>query len=120
MERFKSLDVWKVAYSTAFAAYRATQRPPLSRHFTLSDQIRRASASIPANLAEGHGLGTRLQLVRCTRIALGSAYELAVHIQLAADLDLLSADDATGLRAQCHRTAQLLGGLLRGLKRQPR
>ena len=116
MEKLKSLDVWTVAYGMALVAYRATQHPPLSRHFALSDQIRRASAAIPANIAEGYGLSTRLQLIRCARIALGSAYELAVHLQLAADLGLLGSDQAAALRAHCQRTAQLIGGLLRGLK----
>lgn len=116
MEKFKSLDVWKVAYSMALAAYRATQRGPLSRHFGLADQIRRAAVAIPANLAEGYGLSTRLQLIRCTRIALGSAHELGVHLQLATDLELLNPDQSSTLQPLCQRTTQLLIGLLRGLK----
>src|SRR5207249_12295822 len=51
-------------------------------HFGLSDQIRRASASIPANIAEGYAMGTTPQFIKFLRIALGSATELATHSSL--------------------------------------
>ncbi len=80
MYKLRSLEVWKASYALALSAYRATMQGPLRRHFTLSHQIRRAGSSIPANLAEGYGLSTGLQLIRCTRMSLGSAYELPVHV----------------------------------------
>ena len=118
MHRFRSLDVWKVATELSRNTYRATMTPGFRGHYPLADQIRRAAISIPANLAEGYGLGTRAQLIRCARMALGSAYELECHLALAAELNLLSRESSTELPDLTKRSISLLIGLLRGLDRQ--
>src|SRR5213080_60864 len=53
MRRLESLEAWRAARQLAAMAYRLTLEPPLSRHFPLVDQIRRAAPSVPANVAEG-------------------------------------------------------------------
>ena len=116
MKKLESLDVWKVGRKLSCAVYRLSGTPPLNRHFELRDQIRRAALSIPANLAEGYGLGTRRQLIRCTRIALGSAYELRTHLELAEELHLAPPSDGTEAIELCNRAVALLIGLLRGLE----
>src|SRR5256884_9788942 len=88
MRRLESLEAWRAARQLAALAYRLTLEPPLSRHFPLVDQIRRAAPSVPANVAEGYGLATRPQFVRCLRIALGSAMELRTHLELVQELEL--------------------------------
>ena len=115
MRRFESLDVWKVARQLSLSAYQLTTKSPLERHFDLRNQIRRAAISIPANLAEGYGLGTRPQLVRCIRISLGSTYELKTHLELTRDLELAELTGVTEVLSSCDRTIALLIGLLRGL-----
>ena len=117
MHRFRSLDVWRVAKELSRTGYRTTMTTALKRHFSLSDQIRRAAISIPANLAEGYGLGTRAQLIRCARLALGSAYEFECHLELAADLGLLNGERLTTLNQLTTRCISLLIGLLRGLEK---
>lgn len=113
----ESLKVWARSKDLARAAYRVTMRPPLNRHFGLGDQIRRAGTSIPANLAEGYALGTRAQLIRCIRISLGSARELMWHLELAADMGLISPQEASELHVLGDTTVSLLVGLLRKLTR---
>jgi len=120
MKRFESLDVWKVARQLSRSAYGLTTKPPLERHFELRNQIRRAAISIPANLAEGYGLATRPQLIRCVRISLGSVYELKTHLELARDLELAGLPEVTEVLATCDRTVALLLGLLRGLSAKGR
>jgi four helix bundle protein len=92
-------------------------RKPLLRHFGLADQIRRAAASIPANIVEGYALGTQRQLVRCLRIAFGSTCELAWHIELAGNMELLSAADRQRLDQDIELLIKLLVGLLKKLTR---
>jgi four helix bundle protein len=96
-------------------AYRLTLEGQLARHFALADQIRRAAAAIPANIAEGYALATTPQFVRCLRIALGSATELHTHLELAAELGLASSEDAKPAIDLCDREIGLLIGLVRRL-----
>src|SRR5438034_604078 len=76
MRRLESLDAWRGAQDVAYHGYLLTLEANLSKHFALIDQIRRASLSIPATIAEGYALGTTLQFVRCLKLALGSTVEL--------------------------------------------
>src|SRR6266571_2391583 len=63
IKQLASLEAWKCANALARSAYRLTLRKPLSGHFGLSDQIRRAAVSVPANMVEGYALGTTLQFI---------------------------------------------------------
>jgi four helix bundle protein len=115
MHRFRSLDVWRVSKELSLTSYRATMESGFKGHFALADQIRRAAISIPANLAEGYGLGTRAQLIRCARMALGSAYELQIHLELAGDLGIVTGTRRSDLAKLTTRCISLLIGLLKGL-----
>ena len=117
MRKLESLEAWTCGRAVSRAAYRLTLDAPLSRHFGLSDQIRRAAASIPANIAEGYALGTTPQFIRALRIALGSATELATHLELAGDLGLAPTGDALTL---CNREIGLLIGLVFSMNRRQR
>ena len=115
MPGLQSLKAWTEGKHFARLAYRATMQRPLAQHFSLADQIRRAAASIPANIAEGYALGTRPQFVRFLRISLGSARELMWHIELAGDMDLIAATDAKTLHDAGDIVIRLLIGLLKKL-----
>jgi len=115
MKQLESLEAWKGAQRSARLAYRLTMRPPLERHFGLSDQIRRAAVSIPANIVEGYALGTTPQFLRHLKIALGSAAELQCHLRIASDLSLVENTKETAVTLD--RTIRLLVGLIRKLTR---
>jgi four helix bundle protein len=118
MRRRESLDAWRCAHETARAAYLLTMQSALSKHFALSDQIRRAAISIPANIAEGYALATTPQFVRCLRIGLGSAAELKSHLTLLNALNLAPAPDVAESLELCDREISMLIGLLRKLGRR--
>ena len=120
MRKLDSLEAWNCGRQTSRSAYKLTLQPPLSRHFGLSDQIRRASASIPANIAEGYAMGTTPQFIRFLRIALGSATELATHLELAKDLELAARDRLEEAIQLCNREIGLLIGLVFSLARRQR
>ncbi len=120
MRRLESLEAWRAARQLAALAYRLTLEPPLSRHFPLVDQIRRAAPSVPANVAEGYGLATRPQFIRCLRIALGSAMELRTHLELVQELELSAEPKpVTEALQQCERLIGLIIGLIRSLVARP-
>ena len=73
MGDFKKLKVWQKSHQLTLEVYKSTTVFPDRERFGLTGQLRRAAASIPANVAEGCGRGTDNELVRYVRIGLGSA-----------------------------------------------
>jgi four helix bundle protein len=115
VRKLDSLEAWRHGRQLSRDAYRLTLAGPLHRHFSLADQIRRAAASIPANVAEGYALATTPQFMRCLRVALGSATELLTHLELALEMELIPESVAQMTLESCNREIGLLIGLLRRL-----
>src|SRR5437667_10707389 len=113
MKQLASLEAWKCANALARSAYRLTFQKPLSSHFGLSDQIRRAAVSVPANMVEGYSLGTTLQFIRCLRVAFGSAAELHCQLEIARDLIFLAGGAAEASSAWAHRAVRSSVGAFR-------
>jgi four helix bundle protein len=93
MQDFRNLKVWQRAHALTLDIYRATEAFPQREIYGLTSQIRRAGASMGANIAEGCGRGGDAELRRFLLIAMGSASELEYHLLLARDLGVLSEDD---------------------------
>ncbi len=89
MKDFKSLKVWHKAHQLTLLVYALTRTFPREEMYGLTSQIRRAAASIPANIAEGSGRRSDGELRRFLQIARGSASELEYHLLLARDLGFL-------------------------------
>lgn len=112
MQDFYKLDVWRRAHELVLALYRATRDFPKEELYGLTSQIRRSSASIPANRAEGCGLRSAAEKARHFQIAMGSASELEYHIVLARDLTLLNRDLAAHLLEEIRVTRRMLSKLI--------
>jgi four helix bundle protein len=80
---YRDLRVWQDAMTLAESCYRLTRQFPRDELFGLTSQIRRAAASIPANVAEGHGRESTGNFVQSLRVAQGSLKELETHLLLA-------------------------------------
>src|SRR6266849_1203755 len=89
MRNYKDLVVWEKAHRLTLAVYKSTRSFPSEEKFGLTSQMRRASASIAANLAEGCGRRSDGEMGRFIQIAMGSAAELSYHFLLAHDLGLI-------------------------------
>ena len=89
MKDFQTLKVWHKAHNLTIRIYQTTKSFPKEEIYGLTSQIRRASSSIGANLAEGCGRNTDKELARYVQIAQGSAYEVEYHLLLARDLNYL-------------------------------
>jgi four helix bundle protein len=72
----KDLDVWKRSMDLVFQVYKTTDAFPKHELYALTSQIRRASVSIPSNIAEGAGRKNRKEFVQFLYVALGSLAEL--------------------------------------------
>ena len=90
MRDFRQLLVWEKAHAFTLEIYKVTSRFPKEELYGLTSQLRRASASIAANIAEGFGRGGNVELARFLQIAMGSAFEVEYHVLLARDLGLIT------------------------------
>jgi four helix bundle protein len=111
VQRFEDLIAWEKSMDLAVEIYEVTRKRPFSRDFALSDQIRRAAISIPANVAEGFDRGSRAEFHRFLSIAKGSCAELRSHIHLAKRLDYLPAPVAGTLIGSTEELSRIIGGL---------
>jgi len=82
MHNFRKLDIWKDSMDLAVAIYRLTSNFPDSERFNLTHQIRKASVSVPSNIAEGAGRNTNRDFNNFLGIATGSSYELETQLIL--------------------------------------
>jgi four helix bundle protein len=94
MENFRRLKVWQRAHKLTIDVYRLAATLPASERFGLAAQLRRAAASVAANIAEGCGRrnssGGNRELIRFLHVAMGSAMELEYHLLLAQDVGLMT------------------------------
>ncbi len=109
MHQLQSLEAWKAAREVSRRTYRLTLSAELQRHYGLTDQMRRAAVSIPANIAEGYALATTPQLIRALRIALGSTAELHAHLELLRAVPLADGMEVDRLMRDTYRLIGLLG-----------
>jgi four helix bundle protein len=113
---FRRLVVWEKAHRLTLASYSATARFPRQELFGLTSQIRRCSASIGANLAEGCGKDSDGELGRFVQIAAGSARELEYHLLLAKGLGFLATTTHDELEKCVQEVQRMLASLARHLR----
>jgi four helix bundle protein len=113
---YRDLRVWQEAMTLAESCYRLTRQFPRDELFGLTSQIRRASGSVPANIAEGHGRENTGNFVQHLRISQGSLKELETHVLLAERVGLLPTSDSQMILAQCESLGKMLRVLIRSLQ----
>ena len=115
MSDYKNLRVWDEAHDLALNVYRISARLPKSETYGLQSQMRRAAASIPANLAEGSGRSTNRDFARFVSNAIGSASELDYQLLLAGDLGYIDRENVASAKARVTEVRRMLSALRRHL-----
>jgi len=100
----------------AESCYRLAGRFPRDELFGLTSQVRRAAASIPANIAEGHGRENTGSFVQSLRISQGSLKELETHLLLAERVGIVDAVDLETVLGRCESLGKMLRALIRSLQ----
>lgn len=108
---FENLDVYKKARCLVKDIYVLQNKFPREERYALGDQIRRASTSITANLAEGCGRKSIREKVHFLEIAFGSMTEVFCELQTACDLNYIDKEQFDVLRPQFTDIAKMLSGL---------
>ena len=111
---FEDLEVFQRAYRLSLEVHRRSLDFPAIEQYELAKQIRRASKSICANIAEGFGKQgpSSAEFKRFLRIALGSADEMRVWLRYCLDLGYIDEATWTSWRGESHETAKMPQGLL--------
>ena len=113
MKNFRDLQVWDKAHKLTLEAYKITQAFPREELYGFTSQIRRSSASIGANIAEGCGRRGNGDFHRFLQNAMGSASELEYHILLAHDLGILPQPKFKDLNTNIVEVKRMLSALIR-------
>jgi|SRR5579863_8749894 len=111
MRNYKDLLVWEKAHKLTLAVYKITLLFPKEERYGLISQVRRASASIAANLAEGCGRRSDGEMARYVQIAMGSGAELSYHFLLAKDLEFMPNAQYESLSADVNEIMRMLSAL---------
>lgn len=116
MHRFKELEIWKRSRQFCSKIYSITTKFPESEKFGLSNQLRRASVSMPSNIAEGSSRQSNKDFSRFLQITLGSAYEIETQLLIANDLKFLSDLELKGLMSELQEIIKMISKFKSTLK----
>jgi four helix bundle protein len=115
IESVEDLDVFKRAHQLTLKIYKISENFPRDEMYGLISQMKRAAASICANLLEGSYRLNRAEYRQFVGIARGSSGELKYHVMLAKDLGYISADDYASLKIELDEITKMLRGLAASL-----
>ncbi|SDS65820.1 four helix bundle protein [Opitutus sp. GAS368] len=116
MKDYRKIQAWQRSHALTLEIYRLTKLFPKDEMFGLTSQMRRASSSIPANIAEGAGRDGDAELKRFLIIALGSASELDYFILLSGELGYIEPSSARKVTGEILEIRRMLGGFIQKLK----
>ena len=115
-ESWRNLVVWQKAHEAVLLVYQSAKRIPAEERFRVTDQLCRASASVPTNIAEGKGRGSAAEFRQFLIIARGSTEETRYLLLLARDLGYLPASEYSDLESRYTEVSKMLNALLRSLR----
>jgi four helix bundle protein len=116
IKSYRDLLVWQQAMDLAVSCYKLSQKFPKEDLFGITSQLRRSSASIAANIAEGHGRESSASFVQFLRIAQGSLKETETHIILAGKLELGSREELRNALMACEEIGKMTRSLIRAIQ----
>ena len=117
IKSYRDLAVWQRSMSLAEGVYRLTSKYPRTEQFGLTSQTRRASVSIPANIAEGYGRGSRPSFIQFLKIAQGSLKELETHLLLAERIDITPSGSTETMLDEADQIGKMLRALIASLQK---
>jgi len=116
VKNYRDLAIWERSHALALKVYATTKSFPKDELFGVTSQIRRATVSIPANIAEGCGRDSDAELKRFLDIAHGSASELEYFFLLTKELGYLALPEFEVLVSEVGEIKRMLGAFVRKLK----
>lgn len=116
MANFKELLVWQKSINFVTEIYELTNDFPKYEMYGLTSQIRRASVSVPSNIAEGNSRRSIADYLQFLKIARGSCAEVETQLIIAQNLKFLSEKHYLKLNQNIIEISKMLNGLINSLK----
>lgn len=116
IKSFEDLLVWQRAIALSVKIYKQTENFPRAEQFGITNQIRRASASVPANISEGFGRVTAKDKIQFYTIAYGSLLETKNFVYLSAELGFINPSIKQELVDAATELQKLINGFIRSTK----
>jgi len=116
IKRFEDLEVWQKGCSITKQIYILTRGEAFNRDYGLKDQIRRASVSIPSNIAEGFERESPKDYCRFLLIAKGSCGEVRTQLYIAQSLGYVDSEQFNSLNMDCCKLSAMLSNLIRAIQ----
>lgn len=120
IETFEDLRVWQKGIELVKQIYLLTKGGELSRDFGLRDQLRRASVSIPTNIAEGFERHSRKEYLNFLNIAKGSAGEVRSLLRVALEVGYLEQQTYAQLYSQAMELSRMLSNQIQAINQSQR
>jgi len=115
IQRFEDIQAWQEARQLVKMIYSLTNKESFSKDFGMRDQVRRASVSVMANIAEGFDCESKVEFARFLGIARRSAVEVQSILYAALDVGYISNDEFNQHYEQARVAKALTGGFKRSL-----
>ncbi len=118
MRNFRELKVWEKSHSLCLSIYKLTKNFPIEEKYGLTSQIRRASSSVPTNIAEGCGHDSDKNFIRFLRIGSGSISEVEYLLFLSKDLEYITKDSYKELLEEVVSIKKMIYSLIKSVDKQ--
>lgn len=114
----KKLLVWKESMQLVKSIYKLTEKLPESEKFGITSQIRRATVSVPVNIAEGAARNTKKEFLQFLYISSGSLSEVDTLIEISFDLEFIKETEYNSIIEKTAKISAMLNGLRKSIKAQ--
>lgn len=109
---FQEIKAWQVAHKSSLQIYKISKETPLSKDFSLKDQMCRCAVSVPSNIAEGFERGGKREFKRFLVIAKSSNTELRSQLVLTKDLGYITETEYHSIDAKLVEVSRMISGLI--------
>ena len=116
IKSYKDLLIWKKGITIVNLVYQLVKTFPQEELYALSSQLKRASVSIPSNIAEGYGRNTDKSFSYFLDIARGSLFEIETQLIIANELQFLSNEDIKEIILLLEKEARMINSLINKIK----
>jgi four helix bundle protein len=115
MNKFKELKVWQKSIHHVTTIYSATSGFPIEEIYGLTSQIRRCAISIPSNIAEGAGRGTKKEFSHFLDLAKGSSFELETQLIISRELRFIDQNRVESILSELDEIQKMITELQKSL-----